>query len=149
MLQSHVIMRSTGKLKLYRNHVRRNVPFLRVSPKAMCSRYASAVDFRKGGVEISKNAVRGGSSNRKGGVAKSWMLVQNNSGGLLKAARRSIKHVKRCYFAYKKVDISENFPLAPSALATPLTTYLGWKRAKNKCFCVRGFGRVSTSRWNS
>ena len=41
------------------------------------------VDFRKGGVEISKNAVRGGgSSNRKGGVAKSWVLLQSNSGGL-------------------------------------------------------------------
>ena len=45
-------------------------------------------------------------------------------------ASRSIKHVKRCYFAYKNVDISENFPLAPSALATLPTKYLGWKLAK-------------------
>ena len=68
----------------------------------------------------------------------------------MKAARRSIKHVKRCYLADKKGIYFRKF--SARAFGARHITYhiFGLEaRKKQQRFCVRGFGRVSTSRWNS
>ena len=89
-------------------------------------------------------------SGRGGGVVKSWVLVQNNSGGLLKAARRRIKHVKRSYVTFTKVYISEDFLWEARKKWTCWRAWFSWSFDLNvrEMQCVRFFDHVCWDFWS-